>query len=98
LCWYLETKHRPVNSTTQEDNDTDKIDKKQCDQLVITMPTVLKRRSLLDTGIDPEAINIDILGDDKLCGSVVLSPEDLRMLVRNKNSSFFLIHTNQIIS
>ncbi len=98
MCWYLETKHRPVNSTTQEDNDTDKIDKKQCDQLVITMPTVLKRRSLLDTGIDPEAINIDILGDDKLCGSVVLSPEDLRMLVRNKNSSFFLIHTNQIIS
>jgi hypothetical protein len=59
------------------------------------MPTVLKRRSLLDTGIDPEAINIDILGDDKLCGSVVLSPEDLRMLVRNKNSSF--VKSNHIL-
>jgi hypothetical protein len=45
------------------------------------MPAVLKRRSLLDTGADPEAVNIDVLSDDKPCGSVILSPEDLRMLV-----------------
>ena len=48
------------------------------------MPSVLKRRSLFETEIDPDAIQIELLGDDKFCGSVVLSPEDLRMLVRNK--------------
>jgi hypothetical protein len=46
------------------------------------MPSVLKRRSLFQTDIDPDAIKIDILGDEKLCGSLILSSEDLRMLVR----------------
>ncbi len=52
------------------------------------MPSVLKRRSLFATEIDPDAIKIDLFGDEQLCGSLVLSPEDLRLLVRNKNSIF----------
>jgi hypothetical protein len=52
------------------------------------MPSVLKRRSLFETEIDPDAIKIDLFGDEKLCGSLVLSPEDLRLLVRYKNSFF----------
>lgn len=60
------------------------------------MPSVLKRRSLFETEIDPDAIQINLFGDEKPCGTLVLSPEDLRMLVRflflkvNKNyQSFF---------
>jgi hypothetical protein len=49
------------------------------------MPSVLKRRSLFETEIDPDSIQIDLLGDEKLCGTLVLSPEDLRMLVKNEN-------------
>ena len=75
-------KSRNENTPLQEENDINAIDRKQCDEQFIPMPTVLKRRSLLDTGVDPEAVNIDIFGDGKLCGSLVLSSEDLRMLVR----------------
>jgi len=50
------------------------------------MPSVLKRRSLFETEIDPDAIKVDLFADEKLCGSLILSPEDLRMLVRNKNT------------
>jgi hypothetical protein len=49
------------------------------------MPNVLKRRSLFETEIDPDAIQIELFGDEKLCGSLVLSPEDLRLLVKTKN-------------
>ncbi|CAF1243358.1 unnamed protein product [Adineta ricciae] len=73
-------KSRNENTPLQEENDINAIDRKQCDEQFIPMPTVLKRRSLLDTGVDPEAVNIDIFGDGKLCGSLVLSSEDLRML------------------
>ena len=76
-------KSRNENTPAPEENDINAIDRQQCDEQFIPMPAVLKRRSLLDTGVDPEAINIDILGDGKPCGSVVLSSEDLRMLVRS---------------
>lgn len=46
------------------------------------MPSVLKRRSLFETEIDPDSIQINLLGDEKPIGSLVLSPEDLRMLVK----------------
>jgi hypothetical protein len=52
------------------------------------MPSVLKRRSLFETEIDPDSIQIDLLGDEKLCGTLVLSPEDLRMLVKNLKIHF----------
>ncbi len=51
------------------------------------MPNVLKRHSLFQTDIDPDAIKIDVFGDEKLCGSLILSSEDLRMLVKIKNIS-----------
>jgi hypothetical protein len=54
------------------------------------MPSVLKRRSLFETEIDPDAIQIELFGDEKLCGSLVLSPEDLRLLVKTKNQNSFL--------
>jgi len=53
------------------------------------MPSVLKRRSLFETEIDPDAIQIELFGDEKLCGSLVLSPEDLRLLVKTKNQNSF---------
>ncbi|CAF3579709.1 unnamed protein product [Rotaria sp. Silwood1] len=74
------TKKRSGDSTTPDDVDINTIDKQQCDEILIPMPSVLKRRSLFETDIDPDAIQIDLLGDDKLCGSLILSPEDLRML------------------
>lgn len=46
------------------------------------MPSVLKRRSLFATEIDPDAIQIELLGDEKPCGLLILSPEDLRLLVK----------------
>jgi hypothetical protein len=52
------------------------------------MPSVLKRRSLFETEIDPDAIKIELFGDEKLCGSLLLSPEDLRLLVKTKNFIF----------
>jgi hypothetical protein len=52
------------------------------------MPSVLKRRSLFETDVDPDAIQIDLFGDEKLCGTLILSPEDLRMLVRNQKIHF----------
>jgi hypothetical protein len=45
------------------------------------MPNVLTRRSLFQTNIDPNAIKIDILADEKFYGSFILSSEDLQMLV-----------------
>lgn len=53
------------------------------------MPSVLKRRSLFETEIDPDSIQIELFGDDKQCGTLVLSPEDLRMLVSKTNNSIF---------
>jgi hypothetical protein len=52
------------------------------------MPNVLKRRSLFETEIDPDAIQIELFGDEKLCGSLVLSPEDLRLLVKTDQFDF----------
>ncbi len=46
------------------------------------MPNVFKRRSLFETNIDSDAIKIDVFGDEKLCGSLILSSEDLQMLVK----------------
>jgi len=51
------------------------------------MPNVLKRRSLFQTDIDPDAIKIEVFGDEKLCGSLILSSEDLLMLVKINNFS-----------
>lgn len=48
------------------------------------MPSVLKRRSLFATEIDPDAIQIELLGDEKPCGLLILSPEDLRLLVTHQ--------------
>jgi hypothetical protein len=45
------------------------------------MPSVLKRGSLFQNETDPDAIKIDVLGDNKLCGSLIFSSEDLQMLV-----------------
>jgi hypothetical protein len=98
LFSFLETKKRGGDSTSPDDIDINIIDKQQFSEIIIPMPSVLKRRSLFSTDIDPDAIQIDVLGDEKLCGSLILSPEDLRMLVRTKN--FFLkIHqkTNSIL-
>ena len=49
------------------------IDKQQTDEFLSPMSDVLKRRSLFQTDIDPDAIKIDIFGDEKLCGSLILS-------------------------
>jgi hypothetical protein len=73
------------------------IDKQQTDQFLIPMPNVLQRHSLFQTDIDPNTIKIEIFGDGKLCGSFILSSEDLRMLVKiihffniQKKSNHFL--------
>lgn len=50
------------------------------------MPNVLRRHSLFQTDIDRDAIKIDVFADEILCGSLILSSEDLRMLVRKKHS------------
>ncbi|CAF3690919.1 unnamed protein product [Adineta steineri] len=78
----IDSKNKNLDESTAipEETDINTIDKEQCDELIIPVPTFLKRRSLLETDTDPEAIHIDILGDDKPCGSVILSPEDLRLL------------------
>lgn len=85
---FLEAKKTGADSTTPEDLDINTIDKSQVDELLIPMPSFLKRRSLFETGADPDSIQIDVLGDDKICGSLSLSPEDLRMLVTMTISSF----------
>ena len=77
-----ETKKRGGDSTSPDDIDINTIDKQQFHEFLISMPSVLKRRSLFETEIDPDSIQIDLLGDEKLCGTLVLSPEDLRMLVK----------------
>ena len=46
------------------------------------MANVLIRRSLFETDIDPDAIKIEIFADEQLYGSLILSSEDLRMLVK----------------
>jgi len=51
------------------------------------MPNVLKRRSLFQTNIDPDAIKINVFADEKFSGSLILSSEDLRMLVKITNFS-----------
>lgn len=77
----LETKKRGTESATPEETDLNTIDKQQNDEILVPMPSFFKRRSLLETDRDPDGIQIDVMGDDQLCGSVVLSPEDLRLLV-----------------
>ena len=91
----IETKQRGgTDSTSPEDGDINSIDKHQVHELLIPMPSVLKRRSLFATEIDPDAIQIELLGDEKPCGSLILSPEDLRLLVKQQPilsfNSFFL--------
>ncbi|CAF0888724.1 unnamed protein product [Rotaria sordida] len=66
--------------TILNDNDINTIDREQNDEILIPMPNVFKRRSLFQTAIDPDAIKIDIFGDEKFCGSLILSSEDLHML------------------
>lgn len=51
------------------------------------MPNVLKRHSLFQIDIDPDAIKIDVYADELLYGSLILSSEDLRMLVNLLYSS-----------
>lgn len=87
LFVYLETKKRNEVSTTSDNNDINTIDKQQFDEFFIPMPNVLKRRSLFQTDIDPDAIKIEVFGDEKLCGSLILSSEDLLMLVKINNFS-----------
>ncbi|CAF5144944.1 unnamed protein product, partial [Rotaria magnacalcarata] len=74
------TKKRGVDSVTPDEVDVNTIDKQQSDEILVPMPSVLKRRSLFETEVDPDSIQIELFGDEKLCGSVILSPEDLRML------------------
>ncbi|CAF3143203.1 unnamed protein product [Rotaria sp. Silwood2] len=74
------TKKRNEASIILDDNDINTIDKEQNDEILILMPDVLKRRSLFRTDIDPDAIKIDIFGDEKFCGSLIFSSEDLHML------------------
>ncbi|CAF5140742.1 unnamed protein product, partial [Rotaria socialis] len=45
---------------------------------MVAMPSSFKRRSLFH--IDQDSIKIDVFGDDKFCGSLNISSEDLRML------------------
>ncbi|CAF3320953.1 unnamed protein product [Rotaria socialis] len=73
-------KKRGVDSVTPDEVDVNTIDKQQSDEILVPMPSVLKRRSLFETEVDPDSIQIELFGDEKLCGSVILSPEDLRML------------------
>jgi hypothetical protein len=77
----LETKKRSEVSTVPDDITINTIDEKQNDVLRIPMPSVLKRGSLFHNETDPDAIKIDVFGDDKLCGSLIFSSEDLQMLV-----------------
>ncbi|CAF3670731.1 unnamed protein product [Rotaria socialis] len=53
-------------------------DRRQADELMVAMPSSFKRRSLFH--IDQDSIKIDVFGDDKFCGSLNISSEDLRML------------------
>ncbi|CAM4862893.1 unnamed protein product [Rotaria socialis] len=75
-----QAKKRGVDSVTPDEVDVNTIDKQQSDEILVPMPSVLKRRSLFETEVDPDSIQIELFGDEKLCGSVILSPEDLRML------------------
>jgi hypothetical protein len=75
------------NSTTSDNIDMNTIDKQDIDEFLIPMPNVLKRRSLFQIDTDPDAIKIDVIGDEILCGSLILSSEDLRVLVKINNFS-----------
>lgn len=80
-CIYLEFSKRNPQATTSEKTDVNTIDLEQVDELMIPMANVLKRRSLFETDIDPDAIKIEIFADEQLYGSLILTSEDLRMLV-----------------
>ncbi|CAF1217839.1 unnamed protein product [Rotaria sp. Silwood1] len=73
------TKKRSETPTISDDNDINTFDKEQHDEILIPMLNVLKRRSLFHNNIDPDAIKIDIFGDEKFCGSLIFSSEDLHM-------------------
>ncbi|CAF3803079.1 unnamed protein product [Rotaria sp. Silwood1] len=73
------TKKRSETPTISDDNDINTFDKEQHDEILIPMLNVLKRRSLFHSNIDPDAIKIDIFGDEKFCGSLIFSSEDLHM-------------------
>ena len=83
----IKNKGRLIAKRIESSTVPDKIDKQQTDELLIPMSSFLKRSSLFQTDTDPDAIKIDILGDEKLCGSLIFTSEDLRMLVRITNSS-----------
>ncbi|CAF0832105.1 unnamed protein product [Didymodactylos carnosus] len=68
-----------TDSTSPED-ELNIIDKSQCDELLIPMPSVFKRRSVFQTDNDNDAVRVDVMGDDKLIGSMTLTTEDLLML------------------
>lgn len=91
---FIEAKKGGADSSSPDDLDINSIDKHQADEIVIPMPTFFKRRSLFETDVDPDTIQINILADEKPCGSLSLTPEDLRMLV---NSSIELRASDQRI-
>ena len=80
---FVEAKKSGADSSSPDDPDINSIDKHQTDEIVIPMPTFFKRRSLFETDVDPDTIQINILADEKPCGSLSLTPEDLRMLVNS---------------
>ena len=91
---FLEAKKSGADSITPDDVDVNSIDKHQTDEFVIPMPTFFKRRSLFETGVDPDTIQIDVLAEEKLCGSLSLTPEDLRMLVNKRTPLFRALRTS----
>lgn len=69
-------------SVTTTDISTYSIDDEHMDEILIPMPNFLTRRSLLDEGLDPNGIKIDVLADEELCGTIIILSEDLYMFVR----------------
>jgi hypothetical protein len=83
LNLFIEAKKGGADSSSPDDADINTIDKHQVDEIVIPMPAFFKRRSLFETDVDPDTIQINVLADEKPCGSLSLTPEDLRMLVNS---------------
>jgi hypothetical protein len=81
-CHHIELKLENKKQANATDGDNiNTINQQQNDQIVIPMPNFFKRTSLLETGASTDTLRIDVLADDKVCGSVCLTPEDLRLLV-----------------
>jgi hypothetical protein len=81
----LEASKRREISIHVNDTDATTYDKQQADEFIIPMPKFFQRRSLLEADIDPDTIRINVFADNKLHGSLSLSSEDLRMLVKSIN-------------